>query len=134
MSVYPSIFDYALLLNDVVILVFFTIFWKVSWYINTWMLNQIFMFFNELKFAVGQINIPPIHHPLHPIPFPSTGWKNWSINEVHKSNLNWLQFFPCQCIHLFYIHSQSITLFYSHLCNKKVISQIKLLWINIKFV
>ena len=63
--------------------------------INTWMEHQLFMY--SSKSILPSINPPS----LHSIP---TWWTSWAINEVHISNLNWRQFFPCQYIHVLYIH------------------------------
>ena len=35
------------------------------------------------------------------LPSPPTGWRNWPLNEVHISHLNWRQIFPCHNIHVY---------------------------------
>ena len=42
---------------------------------------------------LAKITIPPIR-PIYPISSPSTKGTNWPINNVHVSNLNWLNFSP----------------------------------------
>ena len=41
---------------------------------------------------------------LYPIPSPSTGWTNWSINDRRNSNLTWRQLLPCHKIN-YILHS-----------------------------
>ena len=38
----------------------------------------------------------------YPIPYSPTGWTNWPINDVHVSNLNWRQFYPCHNIQVYF--------------------------------
>ena len=66
-------------------------------YIFTWMLHQIFIYFDKV------IPIQPIHS-LYCKPFLPTVWMNWPINEVNFEQRNWRQIFPCQYIHVLYIH------------------------------
>ena len=69
------------------------------------MLHQIFMYSDKVKLAAGQNNDTP-HPPPLPHHLPSY-WINEQTNkEVHISNLNRRQIFPCQYIHVIYIHCQ----------------------------
>ena len=74
---------------------------KTNGYSITLILQQIFIFSYKVKLEVGK-NKWGIN-PLNPICSPPTGWTNWQINDVHFSNLNWRQFFPCHNIHVYYI-------------------------------
>ena len=40
-------------------------------------------------------------HPLYPTLSLPTGWRNWPINKLHVSNLNWRKFFSCYNIHAY---------------------------------
>ena len=59
-----------------------------NWYVNIWMLHQIFMYSNKVILVAGKNNETPIHL-LYPIPSPPTGLTNWPINKVLINNLNW---------------------------------------------
>ena len=70
-------------------------FWDRLFYYNefifTWILCTMIKWYSKL----AKITIFPIHY----LP---TRWRNRPINDVHVSNLNWRQFFPCQ--NILYIH------------------------------
>ena len=72
----------------------------INGFIITWILHQIIKNSSKVKLAADQIKIPNIHF-ICPIPSFPTKWKKWLISDVHASNLNWLQFFLCQNIHLY---------------------------------
>ncbi len=54
-------------------------------------------------------------HPLYSILSPPTGSMTWPMNELHVSNKNWRQFFPCYNIHVYSI-SIILLLFLSRMC------------------
>ena len=63
-------------------------------FIITWILQQIFMFYNKWNLQRAKLKISTVYL----IPFPPNGWTKWPINEGGHGILNGRQFPPCHNI------------------------------------